>query len=445
MKSDKMKIKQYLSAIAASVLMPILIVLAIFPVRDWFTTTDIVMLQLLWVTLVALRSNRRVAAITTLVSVACTDWFFVTPYFTFHIENIEYMVTFAVMLIVGLVISQLAGQLTSKISDIKRHASNTSCLYELAKGLNGLDEVDSQRDYFQAVVEQHLQIELDWQQARMTQNAQSTHYFAIGEVDSRWGGFIASEPLDEAQSAFLNTSISVLYQAHENTQLRQQSAAISVQAELERAKNALLRSLSHDLRTPLATIMGASSMLADENIVLTEAMAAEQARNIYEQSKILNEHFDKVMELSRVNKMGEDLKWQAISLQTLISEAQARRQQLLFDFQLVTQVSEQDSCEGDITLLEIALANMFENASRYGDGHADLSFHYRQHAQQVDYQLCITNRLASSLQSSTDQGVGLGSVICDVVAKFHHGSFTLDINEQQQSATACLVWSKLND
>jgi len=89
MKSDKMKIKQYLSAIAASVLMPILIVLAIFPVRDWFTTTDIVMLQLLWVTLVALRSNRRVAAITTLVSVACTDWFFVTPYFTFHIENIE--------------------------------------------------------------------------------------------------------------------------------------------------------------------------------------------------------------------------------------------------------------------------------------------------------------------------------------------------------------------
>ena len=440
-----MKIKQYLSAIAASVIMPILIVLAIFPVRDWFTTTDIVMLQLLWVTLVALRSNRRVAAMTTLVSVACTDWFFVTPYFTFHIENIEYVVTFAVMLIVGLVISQLAGQLVSKISDIKHHASNTSCLYELAKGLNGLDEIDSQRRYFQTTIEQHLHIELDWQHTVTAQQAQSARHFVIGEIDSRWGAFIASQSLDEAQSAFLNTAISVLYQAHENTQLRQQSASIAVQAELERAKNALLRSLSHDLRTPLATIMGASSMLADENIMLNEEMAAEQARNIYEQSKILNEHFDKVMELSRVNKMGEDLKWQTISLQTLISEAQARRQQLLIDFEITTQISEQDSCQGDITLLEIALANMLENASRYGDGHAQLHFSYQQHAQQIDYQLCISNRLASSLPSSTDQGVGLGSVICDVVAKFHHGSFTLDINEQQQSANARLAWSKLND
>ncbi|TMN71695.1 histidine kinase [Pseudoalteromonas sp. S1727] len=440
-----MKIKQYLSAIAASVLMPILIVLAIFPVRDWFTTTDIVMLQLVWVTLVALRSNRRVAAITTLVSVACTDWFFVTPYFTFHIENIEYVVTFAVMLIVGLVISQLAGQLTSKINDIKQHASNTSCLYELAKGLNGLDEIDSQRGYFQTTVEHHLHITLDWWQVIPVKQPQSRCYFVNGEIDSCWGGFTASQSLDEARSAFLNTAISVLYQAHENTKLRQQSAAISVQAELERAKNALLRSLSHDLRTPLATIMGASSMLADENIVLNEEMAVEQARNIFEQSKILNEHFDKVMELSRVNKMGEDLQWQSISLQTLISEAQARRQQLLINFELTTAISEQDSCQGDITLLEIALANMFENASRYGNGHATLSFSYQQDAQQIDYQLRITNQLASSLPSSTDQGVGLGSVICDVVAKFHHGRFTLEINEQQQSASACLAWSKLHD
>jgi len=88
---------QYLKAAFLSVLMPLVVVLAIFPFRELFTTTDIVMLQLLWVTWVAVRSNRRVAALTTLVSVACTDWFYVVPYFTFHIENIEYVVTFLVM------------------------------------------------------------------------------------------------------------------------------------------------------------------------------------------------------------------------------------------------------------------------------------------------------------------------------------------------------------
>ncbi|MEC8226587.1 MAG: histidine kinase, partial [Pseudomonadota bacterium] len=60
---------QYLKAAFLSVLMPLVVVLVIFPFRELFTTTDIVMLQLMWVTRVAVRSNRRVAALTTLVSV----------------------------------------------------------------------------------------------------------------------------------------------------------------------------------------------------------------------------------------------------------------------------------------------------------------------------------------------------------------------------------------
>lgn len=429
-------------ALLLSLVMPLLVVMAIYPFKNWFTTTDIVMLQLLWVAWVAVRSNRRVAAITTLVSVACTDWFFVTPYFTFHIENIEYLVTFLVMLIVGLMISQLAGELNTKVRDGQLHASNSRTLYELAKGLNSLDTLDEQKQYFQQLISDHLAITCQFQQTRQ----QSTgEFMLLSDKEHSLGGFAFTTLLSEGQRSFVNTAISLLYQVHEKTSLRQQSAAISVQAELERAKNALLRSLSHDLRTPLATIMGASSMLADDEITLSEAIVKEQAGNIFEQSKILNQHFDKVMELSRVNKMGENLCWQTINLQALLSEAKARRQQQLVHFVVTTNIDANSSCQGDVTLLEIALANMFENASRYGDGHAKLYFSYQQHARQIDYQLRITNRLASSLQSSTDQGVGLGSVICDVVAKFHHGSFTLDINEQQQSASACLAWSKLND
>ena len=141
-------------------------VMAIYPLRDWFSTTDIVMLQLLWVAWVAVRSNRRVAAITTLVSVACTDWFYVTPYFTFHIENIEYLVTFIVMLIVGLMISQLAGELNTKVRDVQLHASNSRTLYELAKGLNSLDTLDEQKQYFQQLISEHLAITCQFQQMR---------------------------------------------------------------------------------------------------------------------------------------------------------------------------------------------------------------------------------------------------------------------------------------
>jgi two-component system sensor histidine kinase KdpD len=425
-----------------SVVMPLIVAMVIYPFKNWFTTTDIVMLQLLWVTWVAVRSNRRLAILTTLVSVACTDWFFVAPNFTFHIENIEYLVTFMVMLIVGFVISQLAGELSTKVRDVQLHASNSRTLYELAKDLNSLDTLDEQKKYFVQRIGKHLNASCTFMSAAPRGNSE---FILLSEANPSWGGFNFTKRLTQGQNAFADTAISLLYQVHEKTLLRQQSAAISVQAELERAKNALLRSLSHDLRTPLATIMGASSMLADDEITLSDSVIKEQASNIYEQSKILNQHFDKVMELSRVNKMGENLCWQTINLQALLSEAKARRQQQLTHFVIDTNIDAQSKCAGDVTLLEIALANMLENAWRYGDGKVSVEFTQSSNQQKVCYQLLLTNNVITKAQTSSDEGVGLGSIICDVVAKFHQGTFTLTINNETQMAYAKLIWTKDND
>ncbi|MGB1030443.1 MAG: sensor histidine kinase, partial [Pseudoalteromonas marina] len=273
----------------------------------------------------------------------------------------------------------------------------------------------------------------------------NSEFILLSEASPSWGGFNFTKRLTQGQKAFADTAISLLYQVHEKTLLRQQSAAISVQAELERAKNALLRSLSHDLRTPLATIMGASSMLADDEITLSDIVIKEQASNIYEQSKILNEHFDKVMELSRVNKMGENLSWQTINLQALLSEAKARRQQQLTDFVINTNIDAQTTCEGDVTLLEIALANMLENAWRYGDKKVSVEFTRSSNQQKICYQLILTNNVITKAQTSSNEGVGLGSIICDVVAKFHQGTFTLTINNETNMAYAKLIWEKSND
>lgn len=434
-----MSIKKWLKPLLLTTVAPICIVLAIFPVREWLTTTDIVMLQLLWVAWVAVRQNATLAAITTLVSVACTDWFFVLPYFTFHIEKIEYLVTFIVMLLVGLMISKLAGELSKNIRDTQLHANNTRCLYELAKVLNGLDDINAQRKVFIDAIANHLGIRLIWQ-SHKTANGE---YLSI-EQNVRWGGFQANVKLSPEERAFINTALSLLFQFHENSTLRNQSASMEVQAELERAKNALLRSLSHDLRTPLATIMGASSMLADESIDLSKALIAEQAKNIYEQSEILNQHFNKVMELSRVNKIGEQLVWQTINVHSLVTEAKGRRQQQLCDFNLELQFDKTKCCLGDITLLEIALANIFENAARYGDGTATVHFDMTDIGDFIHYKITVKNSVVIK-QSSTDEGVGLGSVICDVVAKFHQGEFILEMDEQMQTAAAILSWREKND
>ena len=346
------------------------------------------------------------------------------------------------MLIVGFVISQLAGELSTKVRDVQLHASNSRTLYELAKDLNSLDTLDEQKKYFVQRISKHLNASCTFIPAAPRDYSE---FILLSEVNPSWGGFNFTKRLTQGQKSFADTAISLLYQVHEKTLLRQQSAAISVQAELERAKNALLRSLSHDLRTPLATIMGASSMLADDEITLSDSVIKEQASNIYEQSKILNEHFDKVMELSRVNKMGENLSWQTINLQALLSEAKARRQQQLTDFVINTNIDAQTTCEGDVTLLEIALANMLENAWRYGDKKVSVEFTRSSNQQKICYQLILTNNVITKAQTSSNEGVGLGSIICDVVAKFHQGTFTLTINNETNMAYAKLIWEKSND
>ncbi|MDC9526803.1 DUF4118 domain-containing protein [Pseudoalteromonas sp. Angola-30] len=418
---------------------PILIVVAIFPIRDWLTTTDIVMLQLLWVAWVAVRKNAALAAITTLVSVACTDWFFVMPYFTFHIEKIEYLVTFIVMLIVGLMISQLAGELSKNVRDTQLHANNTRCLYELAKTLNGLDDIAQQRKVFTIAIEGHLGILLKWDSKE--ENAKNSEEYFTVKHNTKWGGFYTDTSLTAEKRAFIDTALSLLLQVHENSILRSESAAMQVKAELEGAKNALLRSLSHDLRTPLATIMGASSMLADENIELKQDIITEQAKNIYEQSEILNQHFNKVMELSRVNKIGEQLVWQSINVHTLVTEAKGRRQQQLSNFNLELAFDKATECLGDITLLEIALANIFENAARYGNGVATVQFTTKETDNVMHYQISVSNQIVNK-RATADEGVGLGSVICDVVAKFHQGEFMLRVDDQTKIATATLSWGR---
>lgn len=146
-----------------------------------------------------------------------------------------------------------------------------------------------------------------------------------------------------------------------------------MQAELEHSRAMMLRSISHDLRTPLATIMGASSMLADKELKLSEAEVHEQAGNIYRQSSLLSEHFDKVMELSRVQQPQSTMQVELVAVTDVISAAIARRAALLATQPFDVQLSSAD-CFADASLLEIALANMLENAVKHGVAPVSIGF-----------------------------------------------------------------------
>ena len=109
---------------------------------DWLSLTDIAMLYLLGVGVVASRATRREAAFAALLSVASFDFFFVPPRFAFTVADLHYVVTFGVMLVTALVISWLAERVREEAVAAEARDRGTAALSPLSAELLGVDTVD---------------------------------------------------------------------------------------------------------------------------------------------------------------------------------------------------------------------------------------------------------------------------------------------------------------
>jgi two-component system sensor histidine kinase KdpD len=108
---------------------------------DWFLLShlapvNLIMVYLLGVTWVAYWYGRRMSMIASFLSVLFFDFFFVPPYFTFAVAGLEYIVTFAIMLIVGFTIAQLTGQLRRQTIAMRLREDKTQALYALSRDLS---------------------------------------------------------------------------------------------------------------------------------------------------------------------------------------------------------------------------------------------------------------------------------------------------------------------
>lgn len=113
-------------------------------VLHWLSITDVAMLYLLGVGLVATWADRRQAVVAAVLSVALFDFFFVPPRFTFTVEDTHYIFTFAVMLTTALVISRLAERVRSEARAAETRERGTAALSPMLGDLieaKGLDDV----------------------------------------------------------------------------------------------------------------------------------------------------------------------------------------------------------------------------------------------------------------------------------------------------------------
>ncbi|MEI7431990.1 MAG: DUF4118 domain-containing protein, partial [Betaproteobacteria bacterium] len=126
------------SSYAAALVICTLTAVLATPLLDVLELTNIVMLFLLSVVGIALRYGRGPAVFAAFVGVALFDFFFVPPRFSFAVSDVQYLVTFAVMLVVALVVGQLTAGLKMQVQSATGRERRVSSLYEMSRDLSGV-------------------------------------------------------------------------------------------------------------------------------------------------------------------------------------------------------------------------------------------------------------------------------------------------------------------
>jgi two-component system sensor histidine kinase KdpD len=106
-----------------------------FLFRAGLSVINLIMIYLLAVAWLAYRYGRRISILSAFLSVLCFDFFFVTPYFNFSVSDAEYLITFGIMLVTGLLISELAHRLRRQTRDMYSREEKTQLLYTMTKDI----------------------------------------------------------------------------------------------------------------------------------------------------------------------------------------------------------------------------------------------------------------------------------------------------------------------
>lgn len=206
-----------------------------------------------------------------------------------------------------------------------------------------------------------------------------------------------------------------------------------MQIEAERLRNSLLSSVSHDLRTPLAAITGASSSLIEGNESMDAESRRELAQTIYDEAERLHRLIRNLLDMTRIQAGAVHIKKELNSLEEVIGATLARLDQRLQGRSVSTRLPPDLLVPHDGVLLEQVFMNLLENAIKYTPPSSSIDIVANVTQEHVLVQVMdrgpgippselehIFTKFYRA-QASGKSGVGLGLTVCQGIIQAHGG------------------------
>jgi two-component system sensor histidine kinase KdpD len=375
-----------------------------------FDKLNLAMVYLLGIVFVATRYGRGPSLLAVLLSVAAFDFFFVPPHLTFAVSDTQYLVSFAVMLVVGLLVSTLAARVREAAEFAQNRERRTQALFALSRELAGplapreLARIGARHvsDLLRSAAVLFLPAHgrgLEPVGDAVPAFARDPHEHAVAQwtfdhrqaagadTDTLPGGGALYEPLVSGDECLGILGIELLPSVRplppdqrelvralgrqlagplERARLAESASAARLAAESERLRSTLLSSVSHDLRTPLAAITGAASGLLVEPPPGPE-LRRELAATVLEEAERLNRLVGNLLDMTRLEAGTLEPKRDWHSLEEVVGGALARVERYAAGRRLAAEVAtDLPLVPIDAVLVEQALVNLLENALRHG-------------------------------------------------------------------------------